>query len=103
MNVRRLVAAGVLVLGVAAPATAAVAAEEYPLKNDVTVLGETLNNAPQVAPAVTPAAPAPAAAPTGNLPFTGADVTGLVVVGLAAVGAGAVMVRRSNGSRQQTA
>lgn len=96
MNIRRLVAAGVLVIGVAGPATAAVAADnDYPLRNDVTVLGETLK-APEVAPAaVAPAAPVQTA-PTGNLPFTGADVTGLVVVGLAAVGAGTVLVRRSN-------
>jgi LPXTG-motif cell wall-anchored protein len=101
MNIRRLVAASVLVIGIAAPATAAVAAEgEYPLPNDVTVLGETLKKAPDVAPAAV-AAPAPQTAPTGNLPFTGSDVTGMVIVGLAAVGAGTVLVRRSKS--QETA
>src|SRR3954449_2832126 len=90
MNIRLLVAASVLVIGVAGPATAAVAETEYPLRNDGTVLGETLKKAPEVAPAVA-AAPVQTA-PTGNLPFTGSDVTGMVIVGLAAVGAGTVLV-----------
>jgi hypothetical protein len=104
MNIRRLVAASVLVIGVAGPATAAVAAEPpYPLppkSDDVVVLGETLKKAPDVAPAV--ATPAPVqTAPTGNLPFTGSDVAEMVIVGFAAVGAGTVLVRRSK--REETA
>jgi hypothetical protein len=82
----RVAAAGGIVLGVLAPATAAFAAD-YPSGTT----GSTGDPGSQVAANTT--------TNSSTLPFTGGDVAGLAAIGAGAAVAGVVMVRHSKKTR----
>jgi LPXTG-motif cell wall-anchored protein len=87
MNVRSLVASGVLVLGVVLPASAAMASDDpYTSTPPSSVLDTKIERAPEVLPAVQT---------RQTLPVTGSDLVGLTAIGLLAIGTGTVLVRRS--------
>jgi LPXTG-motif cell wall-anchored protein len=87
MNVRSLVAGGVLVLGVLVPASAAMAENDpYTSTPPSSVLDTKIERSTQVLPAVQT---------RETLPVTGSDIVGLTAIGLLAIGTGTVLVRRS--------
>jgi LPXTG-motif cell wall-anchored protein len=87
MNVRTLVASGVLVLGVLGPASAALAEDDPYIKSPPSsVLDVTIERPTQVLPSVQT---------RETLPVTGSDLVGLTAIGLLAIGTGTVLVRRS--------
>ena len=90
MNLRTLVAGGILVLGIAGPATAAFAEDDpYTKSPPSSVLGVEIERAaPEAAPAAAPSS-------SQTLPVTGSDLVGLTAIGLLAIGTGTVLVRRS--------
>ena len=91
MNLRTLVAGGILVLGIAGPATAAFAEDDpYTKSPPSSVLGVEIERA---APEAAPISAAPSSSQT--LPVTGSDLVGLTAIGLLAIGTGTVLVRRS--------
>jgi LPXTG-motif cell wall-anchored protein len=90
MKLRTLVASGVLVFGIAGPASAAMAQtanDPYTTAPPPTVEGVQLERKPEVLPSVVVRAE--------TLPVTGTDLVGLTAIGLLAIGAGTVLVRRS--------
>ena len=95
MNLRTCIAGGILVLGVAGPATAAFAADDpYTKSPPSSVLGvEIERGSTDALPTNASTAAAPSSGQT--LPVTGSDLVGLTAIGLLAIGTGTVLVRRS--------
>ncbi len=89
-------AAMTVLAGTAIPATAAFAADNYPVPPSPTVLAETATRTQSPAgPSRNGVEVLGAQVTRGSLPFTGGDVAGIAAIGVGVLGAGAVMVHRT--------